>query len=169
MVCKLHHTMSGTYTQEKCGEDSTPLSNAPEARCGLRHSGRRSAGHIFSLLREKIWKKRALENEIALSRLKRHFVSAYHSPMARPARNALRAAVESGFPSARYTVRVVSFTPVEYLTYGKRKAVLFRRAALRIAHKRASTQDTTETNAEYFDYHAGLANTHLYRVLQIQK
>ena len=96
MVCKLHHTMSGTYTQEKCGEDSTPLSNAPEARCGLRHSGRRSAGSssqapyssfrrkrqnsyisllVLSklqplrwvaiwfqpLLREKIWKKRALE------------------------------------------------------------------------------------------------------------
>ena len=61
MVCKLHHTMSGTYTQEKCGEDSTPLSNAPEARCGLRSRIRRSAGHIFSLLREKIWKKRALE------------------------------------------------------------------------------------------------------------
>ena len=95
MVCKLHHTMSGTYTQEKCGEDSTPLSNAPEARCGLRHSGRRSAGSssqapyssfrrkrqnsyisllVLSklqplrwvaiwfqpLLREKIWKKRAL-------------------------------------------------------------------------------------------------------------
>ena len=53
--------MSGTYTQEKCGEDSTPLSNAPEARCGLQSRIRRSAGHIFSLLREKIWKKRALE------------------------------------------------------------------------------------------------------------
>ena len=61
MVCKLHHTMSGTYTQEKSGEDSTPLSNAPEARCGLQSRIRRSAGHIFSLLREKIWKKRALE------------------------------------------------------------------------------------------------------------
>ena len=52
--------------------------------------------------------------------------------MIRPARNALRAAVESGFPSARYAVRVVLFTPVEYLTYGSRKAVLFARAALRI-------------------------------------
>ena len=37
------------------------VSNAPEARCGLRSRIRRSAGHIFSLLREKIWKKRALE------------------------------------------------------------------------------------------------------------
>ena len=52
--------------------------------------------------------------------------------MIRPARNALRAAVESCFPSARYAVRVVLFAPVEYLTYGSRKAVLFARAALRI-------------------------------------
>ena len=52
--------------------------------------------------------------------------------MIRPARNALRAAVESGFPSARYAVQVVLFAPVEYLTYGSRKAVLFARAALRI-------------------------------------
>ena len=52
--------------------------------------------------------------------------------MIRPARNALRAAVESGFPSARYAVQVVLFAPVEYLTYGSRKAVLFARASLRI-------------------------------------
>ena len=31
--------------------------------------------------------------------------------------NALRATVKSGFLTARYTVRVVSFAPVEYLTY----------------------------------------------------
>ena len=53
--------------------------------------------------------------------------------MIRPARNALRAAVESGFPSARYAVQVVLFAPVEYLTYESRKAVLPARAALRIA------------------------------------
>ena len=47
--------------------------------------------------------------------------------------NALRAAVESGFPSARHAVRVASFAPVEYLTYGSRKAVLPARAALHIA------------------------------------
>ena len=47
--------------------------------------------------------------------------------------NALRAAVGSGFPSARYTIRVVLFAPVEYLTYESRKAVLPARAALRIA------------------------------------
>ena len=53
--------------------------------------------------------------------------------MARPARNALRAAIGSGFPSARYAVQVVLSAPVEYLTYESRKAVLPARAALRIA------------------------------------
>ena len=96
---------------------------------------------------------------------KRHFDSACHSPIARPSRNALRAAVESGFPIARCAVRVALFAPVEYLTYGSRKAVLLARAALRIAHKRASMQNTTETAAEYFNDLAGLANTHLHRVL----
>ena len=57
---------------------------------------------------------------IALSRLKKHFASACHSPMMRPVRNALRAAVQSGFPSARCAVRVALFAPVEYLTYGSR-------------------------------------------------
>ena len=87
--------------------------------------------------------------------------------MARSARNALRAAVESGFPSARYAVRVVLFAPVEYLTYGSRKAVLFARAALRITKKRTAVQITAETAAEYFDDLAGLAKPHLYRALQI--
>ena len=36
-------------------------SYAPEARCGLQRRHRRSAGHIFSVLAEKIWKKRPLE------------------------------------------------------------------------------------------------------------
>ena len=153
----LRSAASGRTHTFRCS--SSPNCN----RCaGLQFGSSPSCGKRYG--RKGRWRR-----EIALTRLKKHFVSACHSPMARPARNALRAAVESGFPSARRTVRVVSFTPVEYLTYGKRKAVLFRRAALRIAHKRASTQDTTETNAEYFDYHAGLANTHLYRVLQIQK
>ena len=39
------------------------------------------------------------------------------------------------------------------------------KAAFRIAHKRAAVQITAETAAEYFDYHAGLTNPHLYRVL----
>ena len=107
-------------------------SNAPEARCNLRSRIRRSAGHIFSVLAEKIWKKRPLERFYRAVAQKRHFDSACRSPIVRPARNALRAAVESGFPSARYAVRVVLFAPVEYLTYGSRKAVLFARAALRI-------------------------------------
>ena len=96
-----------------------PIPYAPRARLNSERRHRRSAGHIFSVLAEKIWKKRPLGRNSAVAQ-KRHFDSAYHSPMARPARNALRAAVESGFPSARYTVRVASFAPVEYLTYGSR-------------------------------------------------
>ena len=34
----------------------------------------------------------------------------------------LRATVESGFRIARYSVRVVTLAPVEYLTYGSRGA-----------------------------------------------
>ena len=156
------------------------ISDVPKARCGLQRRRRRSAGHIFSApewrgmppaahsflsCQKRMGRKEALGNEIALSRLKKHFTSAYHSPIALPARNALRAAVGSGFPSARYTVRVASFAPVEYLTYGSRKAVLFTRAAMHIAHKRTSAQGTSETDAEYFDYNADLSNTHLHRVL----
>ena len=97
-------------------------------RCGMP-----PAAYFFLACQKKMGRKEALENEIALTRLKRHFVSACHSLMIRPARNALRAAVESGFPSARYTIQVVLFAPVEYLTYESRKAVLPARAALRIA------------------------------------
>ena len=61
------------------------------------------------------------------------FVSLYVLSFCFRRLNALRAAVESGFPSARYAVRVALFAPVEYLTYGSRKAVLPARAALRIA------------------------------------
>ena len=54
--------------------------------------------------------------------------------MARPVRNALRAAVQSGFPSARHAVRVVSFVPVEYLTYGIRRVCDFLRLVGADAH-----------------------------------
>ena len=116
--------------------------------------------HSFLSCQKRMGRKEALGYEIALTRLKRHFVSVCHSPMARPVRNALRAVVQSGFPSARYTVRVVLFAPVEYLTYGSRKAVFIARAATHIAHKRTFAQGTFETDAEYFDYLAGLSKTH---------
>ena len=48
--------------------------------------------------------------------------------------NALRAAVESGFPSARHTVQVVSFAPIEYLTYGIRTMSILLRAVGADAH-----------------------------------
>ena len=155
------------------------ISDAPKARCGLQRR-RRSAGHIFSApewcgmppaahsflsCQKRMGRKEALGTQMAPSRLKKHFASAYLSPIALPARDALRAAVGSGFPSARHAVQVALFAPVEYLTYGSRKAVLFTRAAMHIAHKRTSAQGTSETDAEYFDYNADLSNTHLHRVL----
>ena len=124
-----------------------------------------SGGILYSGLSEKSMQTRDAGERNSAYAQKRHFDSACHSPIALPARNALRAAVGSGFPSARHAVRVVSFAPVEYLTYGSRKAVLFTRAAMHIAHKRTSTQGTSETDAEYFDYNADLSNTHLHRVL----
>ena len=124
-----------------------------------------SGGILFSGLSEKSMQKGDAGERNSAYAQKRHFDSACHSPIALPARNALRAAVGSGFPSARHAVQVALFAPVEYLTYGSRKAVLFTRAAMHIAHKRTSTQGTSETDAEYFDYNADLSNTHLHRVL----
>ena len=118
------------------------------------------------------WQKRygrkdRWRREIALTRLKSlSFRSAFSRyPVRRP--NALRAAVQSGFPSARYTKQIALFAPVEYLTYGSRKNVLFTRTAVRIAHRRTAIQVAAEIAAEYFDDLAGLSNTQLYRVLQV--
>ena len=92
-----------------------------------------SGGILFSGLSEKSMQKRDAGERNSAVAQKRHFDSACHSPIERPARNALRAALELGFPSARCAVRVALFAPVEYLTYESRKAVLPARAALRIA------------------------------------
>ena len=117
----LRSAASGRTHTFRCS--SSPNCN----RCaGLQFGSSPSCGKRYG--RKGRWRR-----EIALTRLKKHFVSACHSLMIRPARNALRAAVESGFPSARYAVRVALFAPVEYLTYESRKAVLPARAALRIA------------------------------------
>ena len=65
-------------------------------------------------------RKEALENGIALTRLKSlSFCFAFSRyTVRRP--NALQAAAQPDFPIARHAVRVVSFAPVEYLTYGIR-------------------------------------------------
>ena len=106
-------------------------------------------------------RKEALENGIALTcRKSLSFCFAFSRyTVRRP--NALQAAAQPDFPIARHAVRVVSFAPVEYLTYGKRKAVLFARTATNIARKHTSTQGASETDAEYFDNLAGLSKTHL--------
>ena len=124
-----------------------------------------SGGPFFSVLPEKNGEKRGAGKRNSAYAPEKLFVSLYVLSFCFRRLNALRAAVGSDFPIARYTVRVASFAPVEYLTYGSRKAVLFTRAAMHIAHKRTSTQGTSETDAEYFDYNADLSNTHLHRVL----
>ena len=156
------------------------ISDAPKARCGLQRRRRRSAGHIFfcagmawdasggpffSVLPERDGEKRGAGDANGAYAPEKLFVSLDVLSFCFRRLNALRAAVGSGFPSARHAVQVVLFAPVEYLTYGSRKAVLFTRAAMHIAHKRTSTQGTSETDAEYFDYNADLSNTHLHRVL----
>ena len=183
MVC---NSITSLPVYQKRGEISIEIRESDEKRSYVFASGgafrmrrRRSAvcsavtaaprAHSFLSYQKRMGRNAAMGTRIALSRLKRHFVSVCHSPMARPVRNALRAVVQSGFLNARYTVRVVLFAPVEYLTYGSRKAVFFARAALRIAHKRTAAQLIPEIAAEYFDYHASLGKTHLHRVLLIQK
>ena len=76
------------------------------------------AAYFFLSCQKKVCKKEAQGYEIALTRLINQFVTPcvlsfrYRSP------NALRAAVQSGFPIARYAVQIALFVPVEYLTYG---------------------------------------------------
>ena len=105
--------------------------------------------------------------EIALSRRKNLSLRCACCRYAVRSPNALRAAAQLGFPSAQHAIQIVLFAPVEYLTYGSRKNVLFSRTAVRIAHRRTAIQVAAEIAAEYFDDLAGLSNTHLYRVLQI--
>ena len=124
-----------------------------------------SGGILFSGLSEKSMQKRDAGERNSAYAPEKLFVSLYVLSFCFRRLNALRAAVGSGFPSARHAVQVALFAPVEYLTYGSRKAVLFTRAAMHIAHKRTSAQGTSETDAEYFDYNADLSNTHLHRVL----
>ena len=124
-----------------------------------------SGGPFFSVLPEKNGEKRGAGERNSAYAPEKLFVSLYVLSFCFRRLNALRAAVGSGFPSARHAVQVALFAPAEYLTYGSRKAVLFTRAAMHIAHKRTSTQGTSETDAEYFDYNADLSNTHLHRVL----
>ena len=99
-------------------------------RCSSSPNCNRCAGLQFassSSCGKRYGRKGRWGREIALTRLKKHFASVCHSPIALPTRNALRAVVESGFPSARHAVRVVLSAPVEYLTYGSRtKPVLLR-------------------------------------------
>ena len=92
-----------------------------------------SGGILFSGSSEKSMQKRDAGERNSAYAPEKLFVSLYVLSFCFRRLNALRAVVQSGFPIARYTVRVALFAPAEYLTYGSRKAVLPARAALRIA------------------------------------
>ena len=94
----------------------------------------RFADILFSGLSEKSMQKRDAGERNSADAPEKLVVSLcmlsfrFHRP------NALWAAVESGFPIARYTVRVASFAPVEYLTYGIRRVCDFLRLVGADAH-----------------------------------
>ena len=77
--------------------------------------------HIFSLLREKIWKKRTQENEIALTRRKtsRYILRVSVTPAVKERPSGDR---RIGFPERTINCVVAPLAPVKYLTYGNRNA-----------------------------------------------
>ena len=86
-----------------------------------------SGGPFFSVLPEKNGEKRGAGDANGAVAPEKLFVSLYVLSFCFRRLNALRAAVGSGFPSARHAVQVALFAPVEYLTYGIRRVCDFLR------------------------------------------
>ena len=108
------------------------------------------------------WQKRygrkdRWRREIALTRLKSlSFRSAFSCyPVRRP--NALRAAVQSGFPSARYTKQIALFAPVEYLTYGIRSVSDIKRLIGSDAPVRLTSPQNISTTTPVCQMHICIA------------
>ena len=108
------------------------------------------------------WQKRygrkdRWRREIALTRLKSlSFRSAFSRyPVRRP--NALRAAVQSGFPSARYTKQIALFAPVEYLTYGIRSVSDIKRLIGADAPVRLTSPQNISTTTPVCQMHICIA------------
>ena len=93
-----------------------------------------SGGPFFSVLPEKNGEKRGAGERNSAVAPEKLFVSLCVLSFCFRRLNALRAAVGSGFPNARHAVRVVLFTPVEYLTYGIRRVCDFLRLVGDDAH-----------------------------------
>ena len=129
------------------------------AVCGTAAAAPRAIS--FPSCGKRYGRKGRWRREIALSRRKNLSLRCACCRYAVRSPNALRAAAQLGFPSAQHAIQIVLFAPVEYLTYGSRKNVLFARTAVRIAHRRTAIQVAAEIAAEYFDDLAGLSNTHL--------
>ena len=86
-------------------------------RCGMP-----PAAYFFLTCQKKVCKKRDAGERNSAYAPEKLFVSLYVLSFCFRRLNALRAAVESGFPSARYAVQIALFAPVEYLTYGSRNS-----------------------------------------------
>ena len=89
----------------------------PDHACG---AGLSPTAYFFLSCQKKVCKKEALDAFYSAYAQKNRSLhcACCRFPVRSP--NALRATVESGFLSARYTVRFALFAPVEYLTYGSR-------------------------------------------------
>ena len=86
-----------------------------------------SDGPFFSVLPEKNGEKRGAGERNSAYAPEKLFVSLYVLSFCFRRLNALRAAVGSGFPSARHAVQVALFAPAEYLTYGIRSVSNIKR------------------------------------------
>ncbi len=120
---------------EKRGTGERNSADAPEKQivplCVLslhRPSSKRPSGGLREALiksaavdGERFFVKTRLEkrgNTVCISRFSNRRIGGKDPSSA--VGDLFRGSLESGFPSARYTVQVVSFAPVEYLTYGSR-------------------------------------------------
>ncbi len=120
---------------EKRGAGERNSADAPEKQivplCVLslhRPSSKRPSGGLREALiksaavdGERFFVKTRLEkrgNTVCISRFSNRRIGGKDPSSA--VGDLFRGSLESGFPSARYTVQVVSFAPVEYLTYGSR-------------------------------------------------
>ena len=118
------------------------VSDAPKAWCDSARRHRRSAGHIFSApewrgvppaahsflsCQKRMGRKEALGTRNSAVAPEKQFVTFCVLSLNYRRQNALRAAVGSGFPSARHAVQVALFAPVEYLTYGIRSVSNIKR------------------------------------------
>ena len=90
------------------------------ALCGAVTAAPRA--HSFLSCRKRMGRKEALGTRNSAAAPEKQFVTFCVLSLNYRRQNALRAAAQLGFLSARYTKQIALFAPVEYLTYGSRRA-----------------------------------------------